>query len=239
MIKSKRIYIIIGSFIVISSLVVGGLAIKIYQNKSTSMAAIENKLSIIEADNVGSITEDKKIYITSEYMFAYRPTVEKLYKNADVVVIGKYNSDLNTSVKGINISTETQFNVSKVIKNTTKLDVNKSVIFNRSGGTVSLDKYMDNNSTIKEGEFENIKANERKKYYVIQEYGPENKLDFSKARAKSSEYILFLKLTDGKLNSCASYHGIKEIQDSKVYDYDFEKFIEIDNTDINKALNKK
>ncbi len=169
----------------------------------------------------------KKVTTSENAMFAYRPTIENLYKHADLVVIGKYDTDLKIYTTGVNICTQTKFNVSKVIKNTTNLNVSKHVTFNRTGGVLSLDKYMDNNPTIRDDEFKNIKVSERKNYYIIQEYGPENMLDFTKDTVtKNDEYILFLNYRGDQLTLNSSYYGMRKInKDNKIYDYDTQKYI--------------
>lgn len=202
------------------------------KNSNVNIEKNNNKnLNITEV--LKNVDKDKIFYeevITSENaMFAYRPTIENLYKHADVVVVGKYNSDLKTYATGVNIFTQTKFNVSKVIKNSTNLNVSKSVIFSRNGGVLSLDKYMNNNPTIRDDEFKNIKGNERPNYYIIQEYGPENKLDFTKNNIKNNEYILFLNYHEGNFTLNCSYYGMREInKDNKIYDYDTQKYIKSD-----------
>lgn len=124
-------------------------------------------------------------------MFAYELTIENLYKYADIVLIGTYDSNGKVYTNGINIYTETNFNVDKVIKNTISLNIGQKVTFNRNGGTLTLDKYMQNNQTIKEGEFENIAEENRKDYYIIQEYGPENILYFERKNDNSDIYISY------------------------------------------------
>ena len=79
---------------------------------------------------------------------------------------------------GFLIRTETKFNTSKVLKNKTNISVNESVVFERIGGVMTLDKFMENNDEIRADEFANIPENERSEYYIIQEYAPDNKLDF-------------------------------------------------------------
>ena len=164
--------------------------------------------------------------------------IENLYKNSDVVVVGKYSSDEKTYAKGINIYTQTKFNVTQVIKNTTELDVSKNVTFNRVGGTMALDKYIANNPTIKEGEFEDINVNARSSYYIVQEYGPEDKLNFNKTQDNAGEYMLFLNYKDNDLSTCSAYNGIIQIKNQKVYDYDTDKFVEIDSEEVSKVLVK-
>lgn len=178
----------------------------------------------------------EKVTVSNNTMLAYKPTIENLYKNADVVIMGRYDSDLKIYTKGIKIYTQTKFNVSKVIKNRTKQDVSKNVIFNRSGGVLSLDKYIKDNSTISFNEFKDIKVNEQKEYYIIQEYGPENKLDFSQQSNDASEYMLFLKLSDNQFETCATYYGIRKISNNKLYDYDMNNYIEVSDNLISNEL---
>lgn len=213
-------------------------------NKKEDTKANEeiNNINLTIAKVLNEVDKDKifyeKVIISESTSFAYRPTIENLYKNADAVIIGKYNSDIKTYVKGISICTQTKFNVSQVIKNTTKLDIGKTITFDRTGGVMTLDNYMNNNSTIIDGKFTEINSNDRKNYYVIQEFGPENTLDFTKINSNSKEYMLFLDYANGEFVTCMKYYGIREINDNKIYDYDTNNYVETDNDVINKALKK-
>ena len=157
--------------------------------------------------------------------FAYEPSIENLYKNADIVLIGTFDSNLDMYADGFLIYTETKFNTSKVLKNETNISVNESVVFERIGGVMTLDKFMENNDEIREDEFVNIPENERNEYYIVQEYAPDNKLDFSNAN-KDTKYVIFLNYNSDKLTLNSMYYGIREINsDNQVYDYDTNTFI--------------
>ena len=190
----------------------------------------KNIFSIAEITE--KIDSDKIIYETSDEMenacFAYEPNIENLYKNADVVLIGTFDSNLNMYTDGFLIRTETKFNTSKVLKNETDISVNESVVFERIGGVMTLDKFMENNDEIREDEFINIPENERSEYYIVQEYAPDNRLDFSNAD-KDTKYVIFLNYNSDKLTLNSMYYGIREINsDSQVYDYDTNTFIDSD-----------
>ena len=190
----------------------------------------KNIFSIAEITE--KIDSDKIIYETSDEMenacFAYEPNIENLYKNADVVLIGTFDSNLNMYTDGFLIRTETKFNTSKVLKNETDISVNESVVFERIGGVMTLDKFMENNDEIREDEFVNIPENERSEYYIVQEYAPDNRLDFSNAN-KDTKYVIFLNYNSDKLTLNSMYYGIREINsDSQVYDYDTNTFIDSD-----------
>jgi hypothetical protein len=103
---------------------------------------------------------------------------------------------------------------------------------------MTLDKYINNNSTIIDGKFTEIDSIDRKNYYVIQEYGPENTLDFTETSNKSKEYMLFLDYTNDQFGTCIKYYGIREINNNKIYDYNTNNYIETDNEVISKALKK-
>ncbi len=190
----------------------------------------KNIFSIAEITE--KIDSDKIIYETSDEMenacFAYEPNIENLYKNADVVLIGTFDSNLNMYADGFLIRTETKFNTSKVLKNETDISVNESVVFERIGGVMTLDKFMENNDEIREDEFINIPENERSEYYIVQEYAPDNRLDFSNAD-KDTKYVIFLNYNSDKLTLNSMYYGIREINsDNQVYDYDTNTFIDSD-----------
>lgn len=235
----KKKTILIGSLATISCVIIIGASAKMLHTPDIDLASsssnfIEEKIN--ENDNVQEIAEDKKIYIDTELMLAFEPTIENLYKNSDIIVVGTYNSSGETYTDGSNIRTETKFNVDKVIKNTTNIDVDSEVMFSRTGGTLTLDKYLESNPMMKKGAFEDIKETERKDYYVIQDYGPDDKLDFSKANNNSDTYILFLSYKEEKITPCCSYNGIRQIQTDKVYNYDTKKFESVEEEKINEAL---
>lgn len=218
----------------------------VIENIEKNDIVIENEkndnINLTIAKVLQQVDKDKIFYeeetVSQNTSFAYRPTIENLYKNADVVIIGKYNSDIKTYAKGINIYTQTKFNVTQVIKNTTKFNLGKSITFDRTGGVMTLDKYINNNSTIIDGKFTEIDSIDRKNYYVIQEYGPENTLDFTETSNKSKEYMLFLDYTNDQFGTCIKYYGIREINNNKIYDYSTNNYIETDNEVISKALKK-
>lgn len=186
--------------------------------------SITKTLASIDKDKIVSYKNEK----SENTSFMYKPNVENLYKYADIVIIGSFDSNINSFVDGVEIYTETKFNTIQVLKNVTELDVSKDVIFNRCGGIMTLDKYMADNDTIRPDEFTNIPENERNEYYVIHSYGPDNKLDFSSSD-KNRKYILFLNLNNGRLGLNSSYYGIREINsNNQVYDYDTDTFIDSD-----------
>lgn len=193
------------------------------ENNSTKT---EEKKSLSIAKILKEIDKDKIKYVSSAFSFAYKPTIENLYKNSDIVIIGTFDSNLKTYTLGINIRTETKFKTLKVLKNNTNLDINDTVIFNRPGGVMTLSEYMENNDTIRENEFNDISVKERSNYYIIQEFAPDNKLDFSSLKTNNDKYILFLNYREGELSTNSAYYGIREINnDNKIYDYDSKEYI--------------
>jgi len=185
----------------------------------------ENKdnLSIIKI--LANADKNKVKYIKSEFSFEYEPTIENLYKNADVVIIGTFDSNLKTYVDGVNIHTQTKFNTSKVLKNETKLEVKENVTFDRIGGIMTLSDYMKNNNTIRKDEFTDISEKARNDYYVVQEFAPDNKLDFASSNDQNN-YIIFLSYSDEVLMLNSSYYGMRRINEiNQIYDYDTKKYI--------------
>ena len=192
----------------------------------------ENNNSILSiADITEKIDSDKIIYKNQnkeQASFEYKPSIENLYKNSDIVLIGTFDSNINVYADGILIHTETKFNTSKVLKNETSISVNDNVLFDRIGGVMTLDKYMKDNDEIRPDEFVNIPKNERSEYYVVQEYAPDNKLDFSNSD-KNTKYVIFLNWRNNKFQVNSLYYGIREINsDNQVYDYDTDMFIDSD-----------
>lgn len=196
--------------------------------------------TIIEKEN---IDKSKVFYIKAKsaekLSFDYEPTIENLYNNSDIVIIGTYNKDEKIYANGVNIYTTTKFNVNKIIKNTTEFNIDSDVVFDREGGVLNLDEYLKNNIMRKEGEFENIKECDRKKYYIIQEHGPGNILDFTATNNNTKQYIIFMNYIEEeeKLMLNSSYYGMREVRNNKVYDYDSSNFIQIKNKDIEQAIN--
>ena len=203
-----------------------------------STNSVEEEKINIQNDNLNikkmlaSIDEDKIVSYKNENSetacYAYEPSIENLYKYADIVLIGSFDCNIKSFVNLIEIYTETKFNTIQVLKNETDIDVSQSVVFNRCGGIMTLDKYMADNDTIRPDEFTDIPEDERDEYYVIHSYGPDNKLDFSSSD-KNKKYILFLYSDNDILGLNSSYHGIREINsNNQVYDYDTDTFIDCD-----------
>ena len=196
------------------------------QDKETT----DNSLSI--ADITERIDDDKLIDMTSTETeiscFAFEPNIENLYKNADIVLIGTFDSNIRMYADGFLIRTETKFNTLEVLKNETDISVDESVIFDRVGGVMTLDKYMENNNEIRADEYTDIPEKERSEYYVVQNYAPYNKLDFPKSD-KTTRYIIFLNYSDNRIMPNSMYYGIRELNsDNQIYDYDTNSFIDSD-----------
>ena len=190
-------------------------------NNSLSIASITEKIDgdkIIDINSTG----------TESACFDYEPNIENLYKNADIVLIGTFDSNIRIYTDGINIRTETKFNTSNVLKNNTNISVNKSVVFDRIGGVMTLEKYMENNNEIRADEYTDIPEKERSEYYVIQHYAPNNKLNLSESD-KTTKYVLFLNYNNNQLMPNYMYYGIRELNsDNQIYDYDTNGFIDSD-----------
>lgn len=194
------------------------------QDKETT----DNSLSIV--DITEKIDDDKIIDVTSTETasFEYEPNIENLYKNADIVLIGTFDSNIRMYADGFLIRTETKFNTLEVLKNETDISVDESVIFDRVGGVMTLDKYMENNNEIRADEYADIPEKERSEYYVVQNYAPYNKLDFPKSD-KTTRYIIFLNYSDNRIMPNSMYYGIRELNsDNQIYDYDTNSFIDSD-----------
>lgn len=81
------------------------------------------------------------------------------------------------------IRTKTTFNTIQVLKDESNTDVNGSVTFERLGGVMRLDDFLKDNIAVREDEFTNIDKTARANYYVVQEFAPDNQLDFAGAKA--------------------------------------------------------
>lgn len=213
----------------------------IMQNDSENKVITANKTENISiAETLEKVEKGKIFYEKTNLkgaMLGYRPTIENLYKHSNIIVVGKYESDIDTYADGILIWTKTKFKVLNVIKNTTESEISEDIVIDRTGGVLTLDKYMDNNPTIREDEFTDIAEEDRKNYYVIQEFAPDNKLDLAK-QGDSTEYVLFLHLDDNKITLCTSYYGMREIKGNLLYDYDTNEYISVENSEINEILAK-
>lgn len=204
-------------------LAVGFWETKAYMNKNTSLKEDKkagNKISETSIkEKLKDVNSNDITYIKAEYSFAFKPTIDNLYKYADVVVIGNFKSNLDSYNINTNLYTNTMFNITKVLKNNSKLNITNDITFRRTGGIVTLDAYIKNNNALKEDEFVDI--SNPTKHYIVQEYGPDNILDFSN---NTDNYILFLTYTDNELRTLCSYHGIRKINYDMVYNYDLEEY---------------
>lgn len=215
-----------------------------YEQENTLSEDKTENISISIAEIMEKVDKNKIFYEevtdSSNNCFAFEPTIENLYKNSDIIIVGTYSSSGKVYVDGFNIRTEAKFDVDKVIKNTTKINVDNEVVFSRSGGILTLDKYLEDSQTMIKGEFADISEENRKDYYVIQAYDPENRLDFESKNDNTNKYIIFLNYIEeeDKLMPNSLYYGIREIKDNKVYNYDTKSFEEIENEEITQVLNE-
>lgn len=153
-------------------------------------------------------------------------------------MIGKYNSYEKIYTDDINIYTTTKFDVIKTIKNTTEFDISKEVVFERNGGALTLDRFTKSSQAIRAGKSKDIEE-DIKDYYVIQEYDPENMLDFESKKNSGDIYIIFLNYAkEDKLMPNSLYYGIRKIKDNKVYNYDTKNYEKINHEKIKQALNE-
>jgi len=169
--------------------------------------------------------EDKVFYVTSEYALGLEPTLDYLYKKSDIIVVGTFEKDSKSYVSEGTIRTKTTFNTVKVLKNDSKTDVSETVTFERLGGVMNLSDYLMNNISVRKDEFTNIDKNARSSYYVVQEFAPNNQLNFADTIG-NKEYLLFLSYCDGVLMPNSVHYGIREISKDKVYDYDSKTYID-------------
>lgn len=217
---SIAIVIIIATAIIVTKLTSQSTKIS---NKNEIEEKIENNKSLDIAEIKENVEDNKIFYIHGEGMFIYEPTIENLYKNSDIVMVGTFSENVKTYVPGISIHTKVKFNKKEVLKNTSNIEIKEDVTFDMLGGAVTLSEYMKDNPTIKDGEFENIPTKERGSYYVVQEYAPNNKL--SLASNSTDEYVLFLSVRDGELYANTSHYGVRKIEQDKIYDYDTNQYI--------------
>lgn len=216
--KKLMLGIIIGGTIMI-----GGIGINhyMYNNNELIYETENTKIKTME-EQLKEISSDKLYQIATKPMLAFNPTPERLYKEADVIIVGNFNANIKTySIKG-RINTTTKFNTSKIIKNNTNESFNSNVTFERSGGLMNLNDYIEQSKDyLREDEFQDVTLNARKSSYITQSYSPDNILDFNNT---NDEYILFLKYVDDKLMPICDYHGIRKIDNNKIYNYDSKTF---------------
>ena len=194
---------ILGGFIIVNNNY-NSLKVKEAEGGKIGDYTAENFLSNNKIDSericIAKIIEEtsqEKIFYenaptSEELSFEYAPTIENLYEYADIVLIGKYNSYEKIYTDDINIYTTTKFDVIKTIKNTTEFDISKEVVFERNGGALTLDRFTKSSQAIRAGKSKDIEE-DIKDYYVIQEYDPENMLDFESKKNSGDIYIIFLK----------------------------------------------
>lgn len=181
---------------------------------------IDNNSNLSEKE-VEKISEENIIYSVSNYSLLYEPTVKNLYDNAYIVVVATFDKDIKTySDNGI-IRTDTQFNTKKVIKNNSNFDVSKNVTIKRNGGIMNLQTYMNSAGArdILKGADINQKNTDISSLFISEKTPYTLKKD-------NVEYLLFIDIYKGELYPCELHHGIKEINNNKVYDYDSKTFID-------------
>ena len=240
---------ILGGFIIVNNNY-NSLKVKEAEGGKIGDYTAENFLSNNKIDSericIAKIIEEtsqEKIFYenaptSEELSFEYAPTIENLYEYADIVLIGKYNSYEKIYTDDINIYTTTKFDVIKTIKNTTEFDISKEVVFERNGGALTLDRFTKSSQAIRTGKSKDIEE-DIKDYYVIQEYDPENMLDFESKKNSGDIYIIFLNYAkEDKLMPNSLYYGIRKIKDNKVYNYDTKNYEKINHKKIKQALNE-
>ena len=243
--NNKRNIIIYSSVACLA--IIGTITVSLLTNSPKKIADTNNNFNSVNIEvtekGLDEIDSNKIFYIKSEFSFEEEPTIENLYKNADIVLIGTFENDIETYTSGVNISTKTKFKTSEVIKNKSKFNVEDNVIIDRLGGTMKLSDYMKDNITIRDDEFTDIPINERSDYYVVQEFAPNDKLNFESSKMDNSigdnkQYIIFLNYIEeeDKLMLNSAYYGMREIENNKVYNYDTKQFTEVTNSNISKAI---
>ena len=197
--------------------------------------SVENTISVSTTSNIEYIlnTVDKdKIFYTNNSSdetscFAYEPNIENLYKNSSIVFVGSFIEDVESYNDAPLIRTKTKFSVSQVLKNSSDINIEDTIEFDRLGGVLTLKEYMKDNPYIREDEFTVVPANKRDEYYIIQDEIPidkKDKLDFSNNEAK---YIVFLEDSGNVLRLNTGYYGIRVLNsENEIYDYDTDKYID-------------
>lgn len=197
--------------------------------------SVENTISVSTTSNIEYIlnTVDKdKIFYTNNSSdetscFAYEPNIENLYKNSSIVFVGSFIEDVESYNDAPLIRTKTKFSVSQVLKNSSDINIEDTIEFDRLGGVLTLEEYMKDNPYIREDEFTDVSANKRDEYYIIQDEIPidkKDKLDFSNNEAK---YIVFLEDSGNVLRLNTGYYGIRVLNsENEIYDYDTDKYID-------------
>lgn len=169
--------------------------------------------------NEKDIPEENKIYISSSAMFFKDPTIENLYEMADLVVKASLKEELNVAVVDDKIRTTTEFNINKIIKNNQKINLEKSIVTSRLGGTLKINDYLKEASLDIKKKFSNMSDMEKEKYFIVQQAG-------NLRLEKNTQYLLFLNIRDQNIVINSSFYGIRKIENHKIYDYDSEQYID-------------
>ncbi|HIS87143.1 MAG TPA: hypothetical protein IAB49_03305 [Candidatus Caccenecus avistercoris] len=224
--KSRKKILVLG-IVILLVLIAIPVGIKTFSKKEnndiTEKEVQQNKTYTTIEELLENVEDDHLYTISSEYSFAFEPTPETLYEESDVVLIGTFNKNLKTYSEKERIKTSTLFNVSEVLKNNSeKTTLSTNVTIERTGGLMDLQQFIsENQNTLREDEFKDVAVNQRKNYYILQEFGPNNLLDFNNS---SDEYILFLTYVDGKLMPMCEYYGIRKVENNKIYNYDTKAY---------------
>ena len=126
------------------------------ENKEYVNTNENNDMNSNKFINEKDIPEENKIYISSSAMFFKDPTIENLYEMADLVVKASLKEELNVAVVDDKIRTTTEFNINKIIKNNQKINLEKSIVTSRLGGTLKINDYLRDASLDTKKKFSNI-----------------------------------------------------------------------------------
>lgn len=158
------------------------------------------------------------INIDSSYSLLYEPTIENLYENSSIVLIASFESELDTYVEGTIIRTDVKFKPLKIIKNSQNINIEKEIIVRTNGGTVPISLFeksekslAKNKKVVKKFVYEKNKRKETRETFL--ESTPSYTLK------DNTKYLLFLNIYNKDFYPSLIYHGIKEIQNNKVYNY--------------------
>lgn len=171
------------------------------------------------------LDEDHIFKIQSQFMLYYEPTIDNLYENSDIVFIGKFLKDVENYSVGTIIHTITNFEIEKILKNSSGLIVADTISFDRLGGIMTVEEFLSGNTDVSIERFSGVTESNANEYYLVQELS--DKLVLTN---DNTEYMVFL--SHRKNNSLKSdlslssvYYGIREIKNNKLYDYNSDSYI--------------
>ncbi len=190
-------------------------------NNNTQENKVEKNKDESELD-IQDVKEEKIIPISGNAYFLNEPTLEYLKESSDIIAIASIE-DSEAFMEDKVVYSNLNLKVKKVIKSDHTRSNIENLKVRQLGGKISIGEMKKNLST---EEYSKYGFEENESERTILYFDVSNgTLDMRNTK----EYLVFLDYNDnGELTFNSLNYGIREIQDSKIFDYDTNSFIETD-----------